>query len=127
MTPKNTRQRVAILESLRRAGGFRTAQQVYDDIRAGGRSIGLATVYRNLAVMSAAEEIDVLHPPASEAIYRVCTSKEHHHHLVCRDCGTAVEIGSSDVERWARKSALEHDFRSVIHTAELYGVCADCS
>ena len=127
MTPKNTPQRVAILDSLRKAGGFRTAQQVYDDVRSGGRSIGLATVYRNLAVLSETKEVDVLHPPGSEAIYRVCISREHHHHLVCRACGTAVEIGSPDVEEWAAKSAHEHKFRAVTHTAELYGVCAECS
>ena len=127
MSPKRTLQRVAVVEALRRAGGFRTAQQLHEEVRTGGGSVALATIYRNLRSMAAAGELDVLHPPGGEAIYRLCELQEHHHHLVCRSCGKAVEIDSPDIEEWARETAKRHRFRSVVHTAELYGLCSRCA
>lgn len=124
---RETKQRTAVAEALSRAGGFRTAQQLHQDIHQRGGSIGLATVYRQLGAMTLASEVDVLHPPGGEAIYRLCLTRDHHHHLVCRTCGSAVEIESPDVEEWAKRTGRKHRFRAVVHTAELYGTCSSCS
>jgi Fe2+ or Zn2+ uptake regulation protein len=42
--------------------------------------------------MTAAGEVDILRNADGEATYRRCSTTEHHHHLVCRHCGTAVDI-----------------------------------
>jgi Fur family transcriptional regulator, ferric uptake regulator len=127
VSPKRTQQRAAVSQVLRETGGFRAAQQLHEELRANGGSVGLATVYRTLRSMAEAGEVDVLHPPGGEAIYRLCESQAHHHHLVCRSCGTAVEIESPDVEDWAQRTAQQHHFRAVAHTAELYGLCSICA
>ena len=57
--------------------------------------------------------------------YRHC-SASHHHHLVCRSCGTTVEIQADEVETWATKVAKSHDFSDIRHTVEIFGTCADC-
>ena len=124
--PRNTQQRAAVVQALKQTGGFRSAQQLHEEVLAGGDSVGLATIYRNLRTMAAAGELDVLHPPGGEAIYRLCELQQHHHHLVCRSCGKTVEIDSPDVEEWARAMAKRHRFRSVVHTAELFGYCSGC-
>lgn len=122
-----TRQRAAISEVLRQAGGFRTAQELHEDLRRGGQPVGLTTVYRELQKLADAGEIDALVKPAGETIYRLCNSHDHHHHLVCRACGVSVEVESEAVEEWAQRTATAHGFRDVIHTAEVFGVCGDCS
>lgn len=127
MTPRRTQQRAAVVDALRNAGGFRSAQQLHEEVRAEGSSVALATIYRNLRSMAAAGELDVLHPPGGEAIYRLCQSQGHHHHLVCRTCGRTVEIDSPGLEEWAKETAKTHRFRSVVHTAELYGLCSRCA
>ena len=45
-------------------------------------------------------EVDVIRTPDGEAVYRSC-STDHHHHVVCRSCGLAVEVTGDAVERWA--------------------------
>lgn len=127
MSPRRTQQRAAVVDALKLAGGFRTAQQLHEEVRARGDSVALATIYRNLRSMAAAGELDVLHPPGGEAIFRLCELQEHHHHLVCRSCGKAVEIDSPDIEEWARATARRHRFRAVVHTAEIYGLCSRCA
>ena len=123
---RSTRQRAALEEVLRSAGGFRTAQELHDELRAGGSKVGLTTVYRNLQGLADAGRVDVLRNADGEAIYRLCPTSAHHHHLVCRSCGSSVEIASDEVERWAARTARAHGFTEVTHSAELYGVCRTC-
>ena len=89
--------------------------------------MGLATVYRELQSLAEAGAIDSLASPSGETIYRLCESPGHHHHLVCRSCGSSVEIASDEVEHWAGKTARSHGFSSVVHVAELYGLCEQCA
>jgi Fur family ferric uptake transcriptional regulator len=124
---RTTRQRAAVRDALDRAGAFRTAQHLHDELKAAGESVGLTTVYRTLQGLADAGEVDVLRTADGEAIYRRCATGEHHHHLVCRSCGSSVEVASDEVERWAAATAELHGFTEVQHTAELYGLCGACA
>ncbi len=122
---RSTRQRAAIADALSEGDDFRSAQEIHEQLRARGESIGLTTVYRNLQALSQAGQIDALWDGSGEMRYRNCSSV-HHHHLVCRVCGTTVEVQADPVERWASKIAAEHGFSDIYHTVEVFGVCADC-
>ena len=120
-----TRQRRAVVAALGRLDEFRSAQEIHEVLRTEGDTVGLATVYRTLQALAAAEDVDVLRGEDGETRYRLC-SDSHHHHLVCRDCGRAVEVEGPAVERWAEVVAREHGFVEVSHTVELFGRCGDC-
>lgn len=124
---RSTRQREAVSRALEGAGGFRSAQDLFDSLRDDGAKISLTTVYRTLQYLADEGSVDVLRSHDGEAIYRRCSSSEHHHHLVCRECGAAVEIESEEVEDWAKRVATRHGFTSVDHLAEIYGVCQKCA
>lgn len=101
-----------------------------------GNAPGLAqsSAYRNLAVL---EEADVVH--------RIVTSENHahfelteditgshHHHLVCTDCGTVLDMGlSADLERQLHDeladAAAARGFAGTHHRIDLIGTCADCA
>lgn len=122
-----TRQRAAISELLASLDDFRSAQQVHELLRARGEAIGLATVYRTLQAFADSGELDVRHSPDGETSYRRCKDRDHHHHLVCRVCGTTVELAAEVVERWAQEVGATYSFVAVEHTAELTGTCAACA
>ena len=122
---RRTRQRTAVQEVLAELHEFRTAQQIHDELRRRGDSIGLTTVYRTLQSLSDAGELDALRNAEGETAYRRC-SDTHHHHLVCRSCGRTVEVSGPAVERWANAVAAEHGFREVSHDLEIFGTCGDC-
>lgn len=123
--PRTTRQRLAITELLADQADFRSAQDIHATLRERGHAVGLATVYRTLALMVAAGEVDTLVSDDGESMYRRCGA-QHHHHLVCRRCGRTVEIAGPGVERWARAVAEQHGFTEVSHHLELFGLCAQC-
>jgi Fur family ferric uptake transcriptional regulator len=122
---RNTWQREAVREALEHEDGFVSAQSLHLALREGGSPIGLATVYRALADLAAKGLADSLQQEG-ESLYRACTSG-HHHHLICRECGTAVEIKADAVEQWARTVAAEHGFTAPEHVVDVFGLCADCS
>lgn len=122
---RRTRQRAAVQEVLAELHEFRTAQQIHDELRQRGDSIGLTTVYRTLQALSEAGELDALRTTDGETAYRRC-SDGHHHHLVCRSCGRTVEVSGPAVERWANAVAAEHGFRDVSHDLEIFGTCDRC-
>jgi Fur family transcriptional regulator, ferric uptake regulator len=121
-----TRQRAAISAALDDVDGFRSAQEMHDLLKTRGERIGLATVYRALQSFAEAGEVDALRTADGEVVYRRC-STEHHHHLVCRDCGRTVEVAGPAVERWADKVSADHGFTDVSHTVEIFGRCSECS
>jgi Fur family ferric uptake transcriptional regulator len=122
---RRTRQRTAVQEVLAELHEFRTAQQIHDELRRRGDSIGLTTVYRTLQSLSEAGELDALRTSDGETAYRRC-SDGHHHHLVCRGCGRTVEVSGPAVERWANAVAAENGFREVSHDLEIFGTCDRC-
>lgn len=122
---RRTRQRTAVQEVLAELHEFRTAQQIHDELRKRGDSIGLTTVYRTLQSLSEAGDLDALRNAEGETAYRRC-SDGHHHHLVCRSCGRTVEVSGPAVERWANAVAAEHGFREVSHDLEIFGTCGSC-
>jgi len=131
MTPparkRNTWQREAVREALGADDGFVSAQGLHSMLRESGSSIGLATVYRALADLATEGEADSLQSPDGENLYRACTPGQHHHHLICRNCGLTVEIEADAVERWAQSVAAEHGFTQPNHVVDVFGLCAACS
>lgn len=119
-------RREVVRQALTESSGFRSAQDLYADLRAEGSKIGLTTVYRALQALSDSGEVDVLRTDAGEAVYRACDTEDHHHHLVCRVCSTAVEVEGPTVEKWAAEVSTEHGFTATTHTVEIFGVCAGC-
>lgn len=121
-----TRQRGAVIALLEKLDGFRSAQELHEELRRDGANIGLTTVYRTLQALESADLVDMVRTDTGESLYRRCAAPHHHHHLVCRNCGAAVEVSGHEVEAWAAEVAAEHGFSEVNHTIELFGTCTGC-
>jgi Fur family transcriptional regulator, ferric uptake regulator len=124
---RSTRQKRALAAVLDASDGFRSAQELHAELQAQGENIALTTIYNQVRALAEAGELDALRSDEGETRYRRCSSDEHHHHLVCRHCGTAVEIEGPEVERWAAQMGNKHGFTEVTHTLEIVGTCPDCA
>lgn len=122
---RNTWQKDAVRHALSEAIGFVSAGQLHLVLKNHGSTIGLATVYRALADLASNGEADSLQSQDGELLYRACTT-DHHHHLICKTCGTTVEIEAHEVEAWAEKVAKQHGFREPSHMVEIFGLCSNC-
>jgi Fe2+ or Zn2+ uptake regulation protein len=57
---------------------------------------------------------------------------QHHHHLLCTDCGKVIDITPSTsfertLTRYLDELASQEGFAPHSHRVDVLGVCADCS
>ena len=116
---RSTRQKRALAAVLDASDGFRSAQDLHAELQAQGDNIALTTVYNQVRALADAGQLDALRSDDGETRYRRCASDEHHHHLVCRHCGTAIEVEGPEVERWATRTGNKHGYIDVTHTVEI--------
>ena len=121
-----TRPRMLIERLMANAHGFVTAQEVAAMLRAEGTAVGTTTVYRNLREMADLGNLDVIHIDG-EARYRSCLDRRHHHHIVCRSCGTTVEVEIPGLEQWIDAAASKLHYTQVGHHLEIVGLCPRCA
>jgi Fur family transcriptional regulator, ferric uptake regulator len=120
-----TRQRLLVLETLAAEPHDATAQEIHARLRERGERVGLATVYRALAVLRDREVVDELAHRTGESCYRLC-NPGHHHHLVCSSCHRVEELEDCQIDDWIAKASGSHGFQPASHTVEVVGLCADC-
>lgn len=124
---RSTRQKRALQAALESSGGFRSAQELFSEMRARGEQVGLTTVYNQLRALAGSGDVDVVRSDDGESLYRRCVTGEHHHHLVCRGCGRTIEVEGPEVEAWAERVADAYHYVDVRHTLEIFGTCARCA
>jgi Fur family transcriptional regulator, ferric uptake regulator len=120
-----TRQRLLVFDTLAREPHDATAQEIYARLRQSGEPVGLATVYRTLALLSEHGAVDEFAHRPGQTCYRVC-GDGHHHHLVCERCHGVAKLEDCEVDEWLASAARERGFLPTSHTLEVAGLCADC-
>lgn len=85
-------------------------------------SMGMATVYRNLKLLTEDGWLSSVELPGEPDRYERA-GKGHHHHFVCEACEQAFDVDgcATDV-----RSMVPQGFRVTSHHMTLYGLCASC-
>jgi Fur family ferric uptake transcriptional regulator len=120
--------RAAVVELLGRQNCCVSAQEIFDRLRKARRPVGIASVYRALDVL--ADLRLVKRVEAGDGIARfepASVDGDHHHHLVCRDCGKVEAFSDSRLERAIDRVAGGLGYSVDEHEVVLVGACADCS
>jgi Fur family transcriptional regulator, ferric uptake regulator len=120
--------RRAVVELLGRQNCCLSAQEVFDRLRRARRPVGIASVYRALETLT--ELRLVKRVDAGDGIARfepAPVDGDHHHHLVCRDCGKVEAFSDSRLERAIDRVADGLGYSVEEHEVVLLGACADCS
>jgi len=123
---RTTAQRSAVLGVLGESTRFRTAQDIYAELRSQGARVGLTTVYRHLQKLADEGVIHSLQLPDRQTAYRLC-SAEQHQHLVCTECGAGVEVAGGELDSWVDGEAVSRGYSNVTHSVEIFGTCPACS
>lgn len=123
---KMTPQRRLILETMLKQGDHVSSEELYARVKKKDSSIGQATVYRTLKLLSDSGLIEPLDFADGVTRYEPSYGKEHHDHLICERCGRNIEILDDTIERRQEDIAKEHGFSLCSHKMYLYGICEEC-
>ena len=120
--------RRAVIELLGRQRCCLTAQEIFDELRGRGRRVGIASVYRALEQLSRdgfIQRIDV--GSGTTRFEPIHADGEHHHHLVCGDCGKVEAFADDELEAALRKVEEQTGYSVAGHDVVLRGVCDSCA
>ncbi|MGY8650713.1 MAG: Fur family transcriptional regulator, partial [Verrucomicrobiia bacterium] len=115
--------RQLILDVLRREEHPLTTRQIHEQL-----DCDLATVYRSLRLLEEMAMVKRFDFGDGTARFELLGQNDdgHHHHLVCRECSTVVEIGECFSGNLESRIARQHGFASVSHRLEFFGLCPEC-
>lgn len=120
--------RSAVVELLGRQDCCVSAQEIFDQLRRARRPVGIASVYRALDAL--VELRLVKRVDAGDGIARYEPAQpdgDHHHHLVCRDCGKVEAFSDTRLERAIDRVAGGLGYTVEEHEVVLTGACSDCA
>ena len=120
--------RRAVVELLGRQDCCLSAQEIFDRLRRARRPVGIASVYRALDALAELRLVKRVDAGDGIARYEAAPADgDHHHHLVCRDCGRVEAFSDSRLERAIDRVAGGLGYAVEEHEVVLVGACADCS
>ena len=97
-------------------------------MRAEDRRVGTASVYRALEQLTKdgfVQRIDI--GAGTSRFEPIHADGEHHHHLVCDDCGKVEAFADDELERALHKVEGQTGYSVAGHDVVLRGACADCA
>jgi len=122
--------RRALLELLAGERCALTAVEIEDALRAHGqrRRVSRASVYRILDELEGLGLVQRVETGQAMVRYeRVCGHHEHHHHLVCDQCGLVMPFSDSGLERAIGELSERVPLVVSEHEIVLHGSCRDCA
>ena len=127
MGRRNSAARRAVIDLLGRQHCCVTAQEIFDGLRAEGRPVGIASIYRSLEQLTRDGFVQRVDVGAPTSRYEpVQPDGDHHHHLVCADCGKVEAFADPELERALHRVEGETGY-AVAHDVILKGVCKCCA
>jgi Fur family ferric uptake transcriptional regulator len=130
-----TPARRLVLAELARAEGQHTpdeghahehpsAEQLAGRIRRDHPDVHLSTVYRTLERL---EELGlVIEAGHDQGATTYHLAHAHHHHAVCEQCGTVIDLPATVLAPLSRHLAREFDFAANLRHLTITGRCAAC-
>ena len=126
---KATPQRVQVLGLLAATKKPISIPELQEKAGKGAGELDSVTLYRSLETLvekSLARPVDLRH---GHTDYELTTDREHHHHIVCENCG-AIEDFEWCPEPNLEKKILKNtrNFSKLTdHSLEFFGVCKKCA
>jgi Fur family transcriptional regulator, ferric uptake regulator len=124
MKSDRTRSQERILQLLKQFDRGISAQDIYIELRARDRGVGLATIYRSLESLKLEGSVQGRTLSTGESLYSSVQADRHH--LTCLQCGRSIPIDECPVEELESRLQALHQFKIYYHTLEFFGVCTNC-
>src|SRR4051794_34559423 len=119
-----TAQRLVVAEALSGAGHHLSAEEVMAAVAERLPNVSLPTVYSALDALEDAGLVRRVAGGRGAALFDAGPTA--HHHLVCRRCGSVIDLDADVALGPALAGAREHGFDADGAEVVVRGLCADC-
>lgn len=123
---KLTNARLTVLAVLEASGGHITSAQVLERVNALDGSIGRASVFRTLDLLTSLSIIRPTYIHSSLTPTYVLLPDGHHHHIICTNCNRVIEFDDCALTGIEAELEARLHVRLTGHLLEFYGLCDRC-
>ena len=123
---KITKQRRIVLKSFLECKNHISVEELYNIVLKTEPKIGLATVYRTLALLTKSGLALEMDFGDGQKRYESSYKSVHHDHMVCTECGKILEFNHPLIEKYQEEVAMQKNFKITSHKLDLFGLCQDC-
>jgi Fur family ferric uptake transcriptional regulator len=123
---KLTPQRRAVLNVIALSQNHLTPADIYERVNKEHPNIGLVTIYRTIEILTELGLICEVHAGGNCRNYIVRRPSEHHHHLLCSECGKVIDFTDCNLDELEQRLSEETGFKIESHLLEFSGLCQNC-
>lgn len=123
MASRNTKARLAIIESLRIAGRPMSVSEILESASTKRADINKSTVYRFIKQLMQVDEVVAISINAHATLFELKGAKPHHH-FTCNECLTTFCLENQEVNL---RTLLPQGFEVGSSSLLLSGRCPGCS
>ena len=123
---KITKQRRTVLKIFLESKDHVSVEELYNTVLKTEPKIGLATVYRTLALLTKSGLALEMDFGDGQKRYESSYKSLHHDHMVCTECGKILEFNHPLIEKYQEEVAMQKNFKITSHKLDLFGLCQDC-
>ena len=120
-----TPQRIMILTAIENSNHHISAEEIYAQIVAKYPNVNISTVYRTLELLKRLSLVTETDMGEGKIRYHP-DKKGHHHHLVCRECGTITDLDESLLTPLRNALLREYQFDADLRHLAILGRCVNC-
>jgi Fur family transcriptional regulator, ferric uptake regulator len=103
-----------------------SAQEIAHEMRAEGRAVGVASVYRVLDLLAENGFAQRLMIGGTARYEPFEHGGDHHHHLVCDDCGRVEAFADEGLESALEQVETSSGYAVAGHEVVVRGACGEC-
>ena len=121
-----TPQRIMVLSAIENSDNHVSAEEIYVQVVSKYPHVNISTIYRTLELLKRLGLVTETDLGGGRVRYHP-VDKGHHHHLVCQECGAAIDLDESVLS--PLKSVLLRDYRFIADMRHLaiFGRCVNCN
>jgi Fur family ferric uptake transcriptional regulator len=121
MTP----QRMMIVSAIENSDNHISAEDIYAQVVAKYPNVNVSTVYRTLELLEQLGLVTKTEMGVGRVMYHPI-EKGHHHHLVCRECGSTIDLDDSALASLRESILRDYQFSAELRHLGILGLCAGC-
>lgn len=123
---KLTNARLTVLQAIEDLGGHVTSSDVLDAVAEADSSVGRASVFRTLDLLTQLGIIRPTYVETSATPEYIMLPGGHHHHIICTNCNRVIEFEDCGLTELQQRLEAEYKLRISGHLLEFYALCEAC-
>lgn len=120
-----TPQRMMILSAIEDSNDHISADEIYAQVVAKYPYVNISTVYRTLELLKRLGLVTETDLGGGRVRYH-SADKGHHHHLVCTECGSIIDLEEALLSSLESTLLREYKFAADLKHLAIFGCCNKC-